>query len=127
MLGSNDVSATLAVKDMETAKQFYGMTLGLEIGMESPGGTFYKSGSSGVFVYPSPGVAGTNKATYAAWNVDDVEAMVESLKAKGVVFEQYDDMPGVTREGDIHIMGKTKAAWFKDPDGNILNLVNQVG
>ncbi len=127
MLGDKDVCATLAVKDMAVAEKFYNETLGLEKGMTSPAGTFFKSGSSGVFVYPSPGVAGTNQATYAAWRVEDVEGAIEALKAKGVTFEQYDSIPGVTRQGDVHVMGELKAAWFKDPDGNILNIVNQVG
>jgi catechol 2,3-dioxygenase-like lactoylglutathione lyase family enzyme len=125
MLGSSDVCATIAVSDLDAAGKFYEETLGLEKGMESPGGVFYKSGKSGVFVYPS-GTAGTNKATYAAWMVDDVEATAKALKDKGVEFEQYDDLPG-KREGDIHIIGEMKAAWFTDPDGNILNIVNQMG
>ena len=126
MLGSSDVCACLAVKDMDAATKYYGETLGLEKGMESPGGTFFKSGGSGVFVYPSQ-FAGTNQATAAAWRVDDVEGTVEELKGKGVTFEQYDDLPGVERQGDVHVMGELKAAWFKDPDGNILNIVNQIG
>lgn len=124
MLGDNNVVACLGVKDMDAAAKFYGETLGLEAGMSSPGGTFYKSGNSGVFVYPS-GNAGTNKATAAAWNTDDVEGLVEELKAKGVTFEHYDDMPNTVLEGDVHVMGEIKMAWFKDPDGNILNIVNQ--
>ena len=48
---------------------------------------------------------------------------IKTLKDKGVKFEHY-DMPDVKMEGDVHVMGKLKAAWFKDPDGNILNLVN---
>jgi catechol 2,3-dioxygenase-like lactoylglutathione lyase family enzyme len=124
MLGSNDVCATLAVKDMDAAKKFYGETLGLEATMETPGGIFYKSGKSGVFVYPSE-FAGSNKATAAAWTIDDVEGAVADLKAKGVTFEHYDDMPETKLEGDVHVMGETKMAWFKDPDGNILNIVNQ--
>ena len=126
MLGSNDVCACLAVKDMAAATKFYGETLGLAKAMETPGGTFFKSGGGGVFVYPSQ-FAGTNQATAAAWQVDDVKAAVEELKGKGIEFEQYDDLPGVKREGDVHIMGELKAAWFKDPDGNILNIVNQMG
>jgi catechol 2,3-dioxygenase-like lactoylglutathione lyase family enzyme len=126
MLGSNDVCACLAVKDMDAAKKFYGETLGLEAGMETPGGTFFKSGKGGVFVYPS-GFAGTNRATAAAWMVDDVEGAIKDLKSKGVSFEQYDEIPGATREGDLHTIGDLKAAWFKDPDGNILNIVNEMG
>lgn len=127
MLGSNDVVACLGVSDLDAAKQFYGETLGLEVGMDTPGGIYYKSGSTGVFVYPTS-FAGSNKATAAAWNVQDVPGAVEELKGKGVSFEHYPDMPGVTLEGDVHSMeGGMQAAWFKDPDGNILNLVNQVG
>lgn len=123
MLGNSEVCACLAVKDLDATKQFYGETLGLEATKESPGGVFYKSGKSGVFVYPSQ-YAGTNQATAAAWDVDDIESAVAELKDKGVTFEHYDDMPETKLEGDIHVMGEVKSAWFKDPDGNILNLVN---
>jgi hypothetical protein len=67
--------------------------------------------------------AGTNQATAVTWVVgDEVENVVRALKTKGVKFEHY-DMPGMKRTGDIHIGGKMKVAWFKDPDGNILNVV----
>jgi catechol 2,3-dioxygenase-like lactoylglutathione lyase family enzyme len=127
MLGDKNAAATIAVKDMEAAKKFYEGTLGLkQTGTDDPSGTMYKSGDSMVFVYPSE-YAGTNKATAASWGVgDDLEAIIEDLKAKGVSFEHYDNLPGVTLQGDVHVMGELKAAWFKDPDGNILNLVNQM-
>jgi hypothetical protein len=68
--------------------------------------------------------AGTNKATAAMWEVgEDVDNIVRELKAKGVQFEHY-DLPGMKREGDIHVIGKIRTAWFKDPDGNILCIVN---
>jgi catechol 2,3-dioxygenase-like lactoylglutathione lyase family enzyme len=54
---------------------------------------------------------------------DDVERVVRELKAKGVTFEHY-DLPDTRREGDVHIGGHMKIAWFKDPDGNILNIVS---
>jgi hypothetical protein len=82
----------------------------------------YKSGNSTVLVYKSQ-FAGSNKATSITWVVDDVEGTVKDLKAKGVSFEHY-DFPGMTRKGDVHIAGKSKAAWFKDPDGNILAVVS---
>jgi catechol 2,3-dioxygenase-like lactoylglutathione lyase family enzyme len=126
MLSDKDVCATIGVKDLAVAQKFYEEVLGLEKAMESPGGVFYKSGNSGVFVYPTQ-FAGTNQATYAAWTVEDVEGVVAELRGKGVNFEQYDNIPGVERQGDIHIMGELKSAWFKDPDGNILNIVNQAG
>ena len=123
MLGDANVTATIAVKDIEQAKKFYGDTLGLKLDKESPGGVSYTSGATKLFVYPSQ-YAGTNQATSASWTVQDVESVVQSLKGKGVPFEQYDNLPGVTRNGDIHVMGQLKAAWFKDPDGNILALDN---
>jgi hypothetical protein len=69
--------------------------------------------------------AGTNKATAVTWAVgDQVKDVVRALKAKGVAFEHY-DMPDTTLQGDIHVAGDMKVAWFKDPDGNILNIVNR--
>jgi hypothetical protein len=71
----------------------------------------------GIRVYKSE-FAGTNKATSATWGV------VKNLKREGVAFEHC-DLPGVARQGDVHISGDFKAAWFKDPDGNILHINNQ--
>jgi hypothetical protein len=68
--------------------------------------------------------AGTNQATALTWAVDDVEEVVRTLKAKGVEFEHY-DLPETRREGDLHISGEITVAWFKDPDGNILSVVNR--
>lgn len=120
MLKDGTVFATLAVKDINKGKEFYGGTLGLEQIDENPGGVTYTCGGGKLFVYQSP-TAGTNQATCASFEVSDVEAVAADLKAKGVKFEQY-DMPGGNREGDIHTMGPMKSAWFTDPDGNILNI-----
>jgi hypothetical protein len=69
--------------------------------------------------------AGTNQATALTWVVGEgVESVVEALKAKGISFEHY-DMLEIRREGDVHIGGNMKVAWFKDPDGNILNIVSR--
>lgn len=123
MLNDADATMTIAVKDMEEAKKFYGETLGLSFQSESPGGAAYKSGNSRVFIYPSE-FAGTNKATYGSWTVKDIDGTVTELEGKGVPFEQYDNMPGTVREGNIHVMGKFKMAWFRDPAGNILAIDN---
>lgn len=124
MLGDRDAAATLAVSDLDRARSFYEGTLGLTPAMENPGAVIYRSGGSAVLVYPSA-YAGTNQATAASWAVgDDFDAIVEGLREKGVAFERYDDLPDTTREGDVHLMGEFKAAWFKDPDGNILNLTS---
>lgn len=122
MLGNTNVHAIVAVKDLNQAKNFYENTLGLIKIDDNPGGVMYKSGDSKIFVYPSD-YAGTNQANAASWEVDNIEAVVADLKAKGVTFEHY-DMPGVTLEDDVHVMGDMKAAWFKDPTGNILCLGN---
>jgi len=122
MLGEGNVFATIAVKDINAGKKFYGETLGLKQTDENPGGVTYQSGAGKLFVYESQ-TAGTGQATCASWEVSDVKAAVADLNGKGISFEHY-DFPGGTLEGDIHVMGAIKAAWFKDPDGNILNVSN---
>lgn len=124
MLSEANVQATIAVSDIQKGKEFYGQTLGLTEEDENPGGVTYSCAGGGkLFVYASD-TAGSGKATCAAFELGDVEACVDELKAQGVEFEQYDDMPDTKREGDIHIMGPFKTAWFKDPDGNILAIAS---
>lgn len=123
MLSDQEAIATIAVKNLEAARKFYEGTLGLKRTPSSEKGVQgYKSGNANVLVYESQ-YAGTNKATAVTWAVDDLEGVVRKLKEKGMRFEHY-DFPGATRKGDIHETGRTKAAWFKDPDGNILALVS---
>ena len=124
MLGDNDAIATIPVKDIETAKEFYEGKLGLMTGPSREKGVLTcKSGTSSVLVYESQ-YAGTNEATAATWAVDDVDGTVRDLKDKGVTFEHY-DLPNTRLQGDVHVSGSMKAAWFKDPDGNILALVSR--
>jgi catechol 2,3-dioxygenase-like lactoylglutathione lyase family enzyme len=125
MLGDKDAAANIAVRNLETAKRFYQNTLGLaQVSVEGQEAIVFKSGNSTVIVYRSQ-YAGTNQATAMTWVVgEDIEEVVQQLKAKGITFEHY-DMPGVTREGDIHVAGDMKVAWFKDPDGNILNIASR--
>ena len=122
MLENKDADATVAVKDLEAASKFYEGTLGLKpTDVENAEVRVYQSGRSKIVVYRSQ-YAGTNQATTVTWRVGkDLDAVVKALKAKGVVFEHY-DFPGVTRQGDVHVTGEFKAAWFKDPDGNILHV-----
>jgi catechol 2,3-dioxygenase-like lactoylglutathione lyase family enzyme len=124
MLGTRNAVANLAVKDLGRARAFFTDTLGLkQVGGEGDELIVLQSGDSVVNVYRSD-FAGTNEATAVTWEVDDVEAEVESLRTKGVAFEHY-DMPGLKREGDVHVGDGMKIAWFKDPDGNILNIVGE--
>ena len=124
MLGNKDAAANIAVKNLETAKKFYEDILGLtQVGAEGQELIVFKSGNSTINVYRSQ-YAGTNRATAVTWVVGgEMEGVVQQLKAKGVAFEHY-DMPDMTREGDIHVAGTMKVVWFKDPDGNILNIVS---
>jgi catechol 2,3-dioxygenase-like lactoylglutathione lyase family enzyme len=125
MLQDKDVVVTIAVKDLGTAKKFYADTLELKpIDAQDEEVVTFSSGKSKINIYRSQ-YAGTNKATAATWTVgEDVEGVVQALKKKGVKFEQY-DLPGMKREGDIHVGGDIRTAWFKDPDGNILNIINR--
>jgi len=124
MLGNIDAVANLAVKDLAVARRFYEGTLGLaQVDAEGDEVIVYRSGTTRINVYRSS-FAGTNQATAVTWQVGtDIERLVAALKAKGVRFEHY-DMPDAKLEGDLHVMGDMKVAWFKDPDGNILNLIN---
>ena len=125
MLQDKDAMATVAVKDIKAAAKFYEGTLGLKI-IEGPEPSVraYKAGSSRLLVYESQ-FARTNKATAVTWTVGErIERLIEALKGKGVAFEHY-DLPDTTRQGDLHVSGDIKVAWFKDPDGNIHSLVNR--
>ena len=122
MLGKRNAVANLAVRDLDRARAFYTETLGLrQVDNEGDELVVLKSGDTVLNVYRSE-YAGTNEATAVTWEVDDIDAEVASLKGKGIFFEHY-DMPGLKLEGDVHVGGGMKIAWFKDPDGNILNIV----
>lgn len=126
MLGDMPAAATIAVKEMKRARDFYEGVLGLAVTQDLGGAVVYGSGPSMVFVYESE-YAGTNKATSATWGVgDEFDSVVQALRGKGVTFEHYDDLPDTSRDGDVHSFADSgmKAVWFKDPDGNILNVGN---
>jgi catechol 2,3-dioxygenase-like lactoylglutathione lyase family enzyme len=125
MLSDATVQPMLPVKDLEAAGKFYEEKLGLRrLGGEPDTALTYQSGGSTLVVYRSE-FAGTNKGTAALWEVKDVEGTVKELKSKGVTFERYDNLPGLTPKGDLHVAGDFKVAWFKDPDGNILSVQNR--
>ncbi len=124
MLPSKTVQATIAVKDLARARDFYELKLGF-VQAESQPDVYvsYHSGNANFLVYKSE-FAGGYKATVATWDAgSDTESLVADLKAAGIEFEDYGDMPDSTRQGDLYISGDMKMAWFKDPDGNILCVV----
>ena len=124
MLGNADATPMIAVKDLDRARKFYEETLGLEAHESMAGEVLeVKSGATKVEVYRSE-FAGTNKATALTFNVDDIASEVRELKDKGVMFEHY-DMDGLDQDGDIYSAEGMKTAWFKDPDGNILSMIEE--
>lgn len=124
MFTETDAVANVAVKDIDVARKFYRDVLGLtQVHAEGGEVLVFRSGNSHINVYRSD-YAGTNKATAITWAVDNVQDTVRALEAHGVPFEHY-DMPGLTREGHVHSHGAMQVAWFKDPDGNILNVMRQ--
>jgi len=121
MLSDSSVTTMLPVKDMARARAFYEGSLGLEPGGFKPDGKFvYRVGGSTLALFPKP--EGT-KADHTAisFRVDDIAASIESLKRKGVAFEDY-DFPGLKTVNHVCVLGAEKAAWFKDPEGNYLCL-----
>ena len=121
MLGKADATPMLAVKDLDRARRFYEEPLGLETKEDFGEGVTMKTGDTVISVYKSD-YAGTNKATALTFDVDDIEAEVRELKEKGIFFEHY-DLPGLEQQGDLYVAQGMKTAWFKDPDGNILSLI----
>jgi catechol 2,3-dioxygenase-like lactoylglutathione lyase family enzyme len=125
MLTNAAIVPYIPVSNVARARKFYEGTLGLTPKEEYAGGVIYECGKgSWVFMYPSPG-AGTSKASTAFWAVDDVVAEVAALKARGVVFEEY-DMPGIKMVDSIATAGGAKTAWFKDSEGNILAVSQRI-
>jgi predicted enzyme related to lactoylglutathione lyase len=119
MLQKSPMYAYIPAKDVVRARQFYENILGLKAKEEFAGGVIYEFGKgTGCFLYPTPN-AGTSTASQAFWEVNDVEAEVAELKARGVVFEEY-DIPGAQMKNSIATGGGAKTAWFKDTEGNIL-------
>src|SRR5262245_22787492 len=128
MLADSSVATRLPARDLERAKRFYSEKLGLEPVEERPGGFLYRCGSACFGLFESAGAAsGTH--TQMGWEVADIEATVTALRARGVVFEEY-DLPGLrTVNGIADIEGNypskgagERAAWFKDSEGNLLGL-----
>ena len=124
MLGKADFTPMIAVKDLDRAKQFYTETLGLKpTGEENSEVFMLKSGDTTLSLYRSE-FAGSNKATALTFDVDDIKSEVSELKGKGISFEHY-DLDGLKQEGDIYTAEGMKTAWFKDPDGNILSMIEE--
>ncbi len=124
MLRTAPIRAYIPASNVARARKFYEEILGLRPKEQYAGGVIYECGGGEVFMYPTNN-AGTSKASQAFWQVDDVEAEVVELKARGVVFEEY-DMPGIKMLNSIATGGGAKTAWFKDSEGNILAISQRI-
>ena len=124
MLADYPIHATLPATDLERAKRFYTEKLGLTAESEAPEGVFYRSGDTRFLVFPSGGTAsGTH--TQLNWTVNDIEAEVAALKARGVIFEAY-NFPSLSTINGVATMGPVKIAWMKDSEGNLLSVAQFV-
>jgi catechol 2,3-dioxygenase-like lactoylglutathione lyase family enzyme len=122
MLETNKAFSSFSVDDLQKAKEFYAQTLGLKV-KESEEGLELHPGETDVFIYPKPN---HKPATFTVLNflVSDIEATVDELKNKGVQFEHYDGEITTDAKG-IHRNGGPTIAWFKDPAGNILSVLEK--
>ncbi len=129
MLQSHPMYAYIPARDVPRARRFYEEKLGLKpLKMEIDGGVAYQFGDhTAAFLYDAGDSAGTNQASQAFWKVDDLEREVAQLRAKGVKFEEYDpdEIGGMQMKDGIASGGGTKAAWFKDTEGNIMALIQE--
>ena len=123
MLEQARVVAIVPVSDVEAAIRFYGETLGLKLrerrsDLPENREAEFEAGEGTLLVYESVG-AGQSRHTVAGFRVDDIDEVVAGLRERGVAFEEY-DLPDLKTEGGIAAVGDVRAAWCKDPDGNIL-------
>ena len=124
MLQNAPMYSYIPAKDIGRARAFYENKLGFQPKMQTAGGIVYEFGrGTACFLYPTPN-AGTSQASQAFWQVEDIEREVAELKGLGVTFEKY-DMPGMDAN-NISTAGGAKAAWFKDTEGNIMALVQNI-
>lgn len=120
MLAGSPLYPTIPTKDLDRARGFYEGVLGLRVIRNKGFEVIYRAGDVEVDVYASEG-AGTAEHTLASFIVEDIERIVRGLEERGVVFEEY-DLPGLKTVNGIADLGPDKSAWFKDPDGNLLNI-----
>jgi catechol 2,3-dioxygenase-like lactoylglutathione lyase family enzyme len=120
------VLANIAVSDIDRAREFYEGTLGLAVAaVRGDGGATYRcADGTSLHVYSSPDNAGRSMATQVGWIAPDIDAAVAELASAGVEFERYDTDEISTDESGIARIGDARAAWFRDPDGNILGLID---
>jgi len=126
MLQKFPMYAYIPANDVARARRFYEGKLGFKVAEETAAGVVYHFGeNTGCFLYDAKPSAGTSTASQAFWKVDDLEKEMAELRSRGVKFEEYDE-PGVKTVNGIAEGGGAKAAWFKDTEGNIMAIVEEV-
>lgn len=128
MLEHHDVATRLPARNLDRAKAFYADKLGLRPAEERPGGVLYRCGNSKFALFASGGRP-SGEHTQMAFEVDDIESVVDELRRRGVEFEHV-DVPGLrTVEGIADVEGNypsvgtgERAAWFRDSEGNLLGI-----
>ena len=126
LLEDSKVAARILYQDPQRARSFYAEKLGFEPSIERPGGLLYRCGEGEFALFESAGAA-SGHHTQMGWEVEDIEATVEWLRVRGVVFEEY-DFPGLrtvngiaeVRDSEGNLFGK--AAWFRDSEGNLFGI-----
>jgi catechol 2,3-dioxygenase-like lactoylglutathione lyase family enzyme len=122
LLQAASTHAMVPVSDLDVAKEFYGGKLGLTSSDDRESAVRYETAAATWFLLYKSRVAGTAKSTSMRFEVEDIEVAVAELRARGIVFEEY-DLPGVkTVDGIADHESGARGAWFKDPDGNILQI-----
>jgi catechol 2,3-dioxygenase-like lactoylglutathione lyase family enzyme len=126
VLGSSKAFSGFAVDDIGRARAFYADTLGIEVTEANGLLTLHLGGDRPTLVYPKPDHV---PATYTILNfpVDDVEAAVDELAARGVRFEHYEGTPAETDAKGVFRGGGPLIAWFTDPAGNVLSVIQAAG
>jgi len=129
MLQSQPMYAYIPAQDVARARRFYEGKIGFKPQLELPNGVAYQFGDhTAAFLYDAGDSAGTSKASQAFWKVDDLESEMKQLRSKGVTFEEYDpdEIGGMKMKDGVATGGGAKAAWFKDTEGNIMALIQEV-
>jgi catechol-2,3-dioxygenase len=122
MLGDHPIDVMLLATDLAVAKEFYGGRIGLEIVIENDDFLTFKCGGDSRLVLTKSTTGSTDPQTKASWRVEDLAAELTELRSRGVEIEEYDE-PGLKTVDGIADVGFALSAWFVDPDGNSIGLL----
>lgn len=121
MLTDRPIRVSIPAADVARAKRFFAEQLGLTPYSEHQYGVIYHSGGAQITIVGQAQAAGQAQYSLMTWLVEDIEATVATLRARGVVFEEYDfDLPNFHMEDGIATIEEDRVAWFKDSEGNLL-------